>query len=39
MSGFHLAQFNVARLTAPIDAPRTREFREALDRINAVADA
>ena len=39
MSGFHLAQFNIARLSAPIDAPRTAEFRDALDRINALADA
>jgi hypothetical protein len=39
MSGFHLAQFNVARLIAPIDAPETAEFREALDRINATAEA
>ena len=39
MSGFHLAQFNVARLVAPIDAPQITEFREALDRINALADA
>jgi hypothetical protein len=39
MSGFHLAQFNIARLSAPIDAPQTREFREALDRINALAEA
>jgi hypothetical protein len=38
MSGFHLAQFNIARLSAPIDAPETTEFREALDRINALAD-
>ena len=39
MSAFHLAQFNIARLSAPIDAPRTAEFREALDRINATAEA
>jgi hypothetical protein len=39
MSGSHLAQFNIARLIAPIDAPETAEFREALDRINAIADA
>jgi hypothetical protein len=39
MSGVHLAQFNVARLTAPIDAPEIAEFREALDRINALAEA
>lgn len=39
MSGVHLAQFNVARLGAPIDAPQSSEFREALDRINALAEA
>jgi Domain of unknown function (DUF3291) len=39
MSGFHLAQFNVARLIAPIEAPQSAEFREALDRINALAEA
>jgi hypothetical protein len=39
MSGVHLAQFNVARLAAPIDDPRSAEFREALDRINALAEA
>ena len=39
MSGFHLAQFNIARLAAPIEAPQSAEFREALDRINAIAEA
>ena len=39
MNGAHLAQFNVARLAAPIDAPESAEFREALDRINALAEA
>jgi len=39
MSGFHLAQFNIARLAAPIDAPQVAEFREALDHINALAEA
>jgi hypothetical protein len=39
MSGFHLAQFNIARLAAPIEAPENLEFREALDRINALAEA
>jgi heme-degrading monooxygenase HmoA len=38
MSGFHLAQFNIARLAAPIEAPLSAEFREALDRINALAE-
>ncbi len=35
----HLAQFNVARLLAPIDHPDTAAFVEALDPLNAVADA
>jgi Domain of unknown function (DUF3291) len=39
MTGAHLAQFNVARLVAPIEAPESAEFREALDRINALAEA
>lgn len=39
MSGFHLAQFNVARLIAPIEAPESAEFREALDAVNALAEA
>ncbi|HEX3367887.1 DUF3291 domain-containing protein [Phenylobacterium sp.] len=39
MSGFNLAQFNIARLIAPIEAPASAEFREALDRINALAEA
>ena len=39
MSGFHLAQFNIARLAAPIEAPQIAEFREALDRVNALAEA
>jgi len=39
MSGFHLAQFNVAHLIAPIGAPASAGFREALDAINALAEA
>lgn len=39
MSGWRLAQFNVARLAAPIDDPASDGFREALDRINALAEA
>ncbi|MDB5461845.1 MAG: hypothetical protein JWP23_234 [Phenylobacterium sp.] len=38
MSGLHLAQFNIARLAAPIDAPQSAEFREALDSVNALAE-
>ena len=37
--GFHLAQCNIARLKAPIDAPETADFVAALDSINALAEA
>lgn len=39
MSAFHLAQFNVATLRAPIEAPESAAFREALDHINALAES
>ncbi|MBA4011995.1 MAG: DUF3291 domain-containing protein [Phenylobacterium sp.] len=39
MSGYHLAQINVARLKAPIDAPETADFKNNLDRINALAES
>ena len=35
---WHLAQLNVGRLRAPIDDPIIAEFKDALDRINALAD-
>ena len=35
----HLAQLNVGRLRAPMDDPRIDDFRENLDRINALAEA
>ena len=38
-SSYHLAQINVARLLAPLDAPSTAEFRDNLDRINVIAEA
>jgi hypothetical protein len=38
-SGFQLAQVNVARLVAPVDAPEVAEFMAALDPVNALADA
>ncbi len=38
MSGHHLAQVNLARLLAPVDAPETAEFVAALDPVNARAD-
>jgi hypothetical protein len=39
MSDWHLAQINVGRLAAPEGDPRVQPFFEALDRINALADA
>lgn len=36
--GQHLAQVNVARLVAPIEDPAVKEFADALDPINALAD-
>lgn len=35
---WHLAQYNVARLIAPLDDPRLVDFVEALDRINKLGD-
>ncbi|KQW70401.1 hypothetical protein ASE17_16010 [Phenylobacterium sp. Root77] len=39
MTSYHLAQINVARLKAPLDAPETADFTDNLDRINALAEA
>jgi hypothetical protein len=39
MSGYELAQMNVARLRAPLDSPQLADFVDALDSINALADA
>jgi len=38
MTGFHLAQINVARALAPLDSPQLAGFVERLDDINALAD-
>jgi hypothetical protein len=38
MAEFHLAQFNMARLLAPLDSPQLADFVGALERINALAD-
>jgi hypothetical protein len=38
MSGWHLAQVNVAILRAPLDSPDLAGFVERLDPINALAD-
>jgi Domain of unknown function (DUF3291) len=34
-----LAQVNIARLAAPIDSPRLTQFVDALDHVNALAEA
>lgn len=39
MAGLHLAQYNVTTLRAPLEAPESAPFREALDKINALAEA
>ena len=39
MSAYHLAQLNVALLKAALDSPQLTEFRDNLDRVNAIADA
>lgn len=36
---FHLAQINVGRLQAPVEDPSMAEFVDALEQINALADA
>ncbi|WP_237060277.1 DUF3291 domain-containing protein [Microbulbifer sediminum] len=38
MSRYHLAQLNLARLSAPIDSPQLADFVANLDRINGLAD-
>jgi hypothetical protein len=39
MDGYQLAQLNIGRLRAPVDSPLVAEFMEALDTINALAEA
>lgn len=39
MTAFQLAQLNIARLRAPLDAPELADFVAALPEINALADA
>jgi hypothetical protein len=39
MDRWHLAQINIGRLIAPQGDPRVQPFFEALDRINALAEA
>jgi hypothetical protein len=38
MSGYHLAQLNIAILKESLDSPALAEFVENLDRINAIAE-
>ncbi len=38
MSGFELAQLNVATLLEPLESPRLADFVASLDRINALAE-
>jgi hypothetical protein len=35
---FHLAQINIGRLAAPLDAPALKDFVDNLDRVNALAE-
>jgi Domain of unknown function (DUF3291) len=39
MSLHHLAQLNIGRLIAPIDAPEIAEFAGALNEINVIAES
>ena len=36
---YHIAQYNIARLVAPLDHPRVADFVANLDRLNKLADA
>ncbi|MET9410746.1 DUF3291 domain-containing protein [Streptomyces sp. NPDC002935] len=38
-ASYELAQVNIGRLKAPLDSPQLKDFVEALDPVNAVADA
>ena len=37
--GVHIAQINIGTMVAPTDDPRVAEFMDALERVNAIADA
>lgn len=39
MSAYHLAQTNLGRIAAPLDSPRLQPFVNALEGVNANADA
>ena len=38
-SGWHLAQINIGKMVAPEGDPRVQPFFDALDRVNALAEA
>ena len=38
-AGYHLAQFNIGKMIAPLDDPRIASFVEQLEPINALADS
>ena len=37
-AAYELAQVNIGRLKAPLDSPQLKDFVDALDPVNAVAD-
>ena len=39
MATFHLAQINIGRLVAPMDDPRVRDFAQAIEAINLLAES
>lgn len=39
MSHWQLAQMNIGRMVAPVDDPKVHDFMEALDAVNALAEA
>ena len=39
VSAYHVAQFNIGTVRAPVEDPLMRDFMEALDTINALAEA
>ena len=39
LNGYELAELNIGRMLAPLDSPRLADFVNALDEINALAEA
>jgi hypothetical protein len=37
-NGYHVAQYNIARLLAPLDDPRIADFAANLERVNTLGD-